>query len=122
MHVFVVDEVDNNHDRIRPEDIIINGISFIDSGIINIDDLTGDIHDIIAPVVTAHTDKKIIGEIIFISSFIDINAGPMFGPHIVTNLNRIEYIEVNPILIRDRNTSGVLFCILIADSIIMSFE
>lgn len=120
--MLIVVDVEKNQDKTRPVIIINSGMSFIDKGIINIDDLTGDIQDIMAPVATAHIDRTIIGIIIFMSSFIDINAGPMFGPHIVTNLNRIEYIDVNPILINDKTTSGVLFCIFIADSIIMSLE
>jgi len=67
-------------------------------------------------------DKKTIGIIISMSSLIDRKDGPVWGPQIVTNLNRIEYREVNPTLIIDRATRGKLFCILRADSIIMSLE
>lgn len=70
----------------------------------------------------AHIDRRTIGMIISVFSLIATIAGPVVGPHTVTILSRIEYKDVNPTLIIDRRVKGKLFCIFIADSIIMSFE
>ena len=88
----------------------------------NLVELIGGSQVIAAPTTIAHRDKNTMGKIISMSSLIDISAGLAVGPQTVTNLSRIEYNEVNPTLIIDSRVSGRLFCMFIADSIIISFE
>jgi len=111
-----------NADAESPRITINIGRSFIYWGRINIEDLTGGSHVMAEPTIIANMNRSTIGIMISIFSLIEIIAGPVVGPHTVTILSRIEYRDVNPTLIIDRSVSGRLFCIFIADSIIMSLE
>ena len=109
-------------DRTIPEKTIISGTCFRSLGRKKIDLLIGGNQDIIAPMEIAHMDKRTIGTIISLSSLIERKAGPEEGPQTVIRLSRIEYRDVNPTLIRDSMVKGKLFCMFIADSMIMSLE
>jgi hypothetical protein len=78
------------HPVITPMVTMIIGAIFMYAGNIKIDDLIGDIHDIILPIEMDIIDRRIIGIIIIIFSVMLIILALDCADHIVATLNRME--------------------------------